>query len=325
MNERALENHPEETCFVISPIGDPNSNIRKRSDFVLKNIIEPAVMSVKLAILRADHIVQPGMITHQVIRHIMTDLLVIADLTDQNANVFYELALRHVSQKPIVQLIQFGQKIPFDLKDVRTIEYSLTTRGIANAIDAITKQIKVALYKKNSVESPVTVTLANFQESSFNSINDTKIKSLLNKPIGYLEVHNGLIFLAKKALLYAPDYLIGINRGGAILGGMIGKRLGMMVRCIELTHRPEDSPSLPIDDSLLPGKRVLLVDDRLHTGINMAKAIDFLLERKAVLFSMVFAIPQGWKRNGFPCEYAYKVTGSDLPFPWEPGASKEWR
>src|ERR1017187_5406430 len=81
---------PENTCFVVSPIGDDNSDVRERADELLDSIIEPAAVDNGLQVVRSDQIGIPGMITTQVISHIMKDRMLVADLTDQNPNVFYE-------------------------------------------------------------------------------------------------------------------------------------------------------------------------------------------------------------------------------------------
>jgi hypothetical protein len=86
---------PDKTAFIIAPIGDEKSETRKRSDQILKYIIEPVVSDLGFEPVRADKIAKPGMITTQIIEHIISDALVIADLTDHNPNVMYELALRH--------------------------------------------------------------------------------------------------------------------------------------------------------------------------------------------------------------------------------------
>jgi hypothetical protein len=83
----------EKKCFVISPIGDENSDTRKRSDQIFTYVIEKAVSGFGYTLLRADKISRPGIITSQIIEHILEDELV--DLTGRNPNVFYELALRH--------------------------------------------------------------------------------------------------------------------------------------------------------------------------------------------------------------------------------------
>ena len=99
----------EKTCFVISPIGEPDSDTRKRADQILKHVVKPAVGECGYTAVRADEIDKPGIITSQVIQRVVTDPLVIADLTERNPNVFYELAIRHALRKPLVQLIKQGR------------------------------------------------------------------------------------------------------------------------------------------------------------------------------------------------------------------------
>jgi len=115
----------EKKCFVIFPIGQKGSNTRKRSETVFKHIICKALEDYQL--IRADHIEKPGQITMQVIENIVEFPIMIADLTDNNANVFYELSLRHALGKPAILIIQEDQipQVPFDLKDMRIIPYKV--------------------------------------------------------------------------------------------------------------------------------------------------------------------------------------------------------
>ena len=108
------------TCFVISPIGEANSPERLRSDQVFRHMIKPIVESMEYKVDRADLITTPGIITNQIIERLLESNLVIADLTDHNPNVFYELALRHAFGKPVIPIIKEGQRIPFDNNQVRT-------------------------------------------------------------------------------------------------------------------------------------------------------------------------------------------------------------
>jgi hypothetical protein len=112
-------------CFVISPIGDDGSDTRKNADKVLRHIIKKA-LSDTYAVERADDISKPGLITLQIIERLMKAPMVVADLTDANANVYYELAIRHFVKKPVVHLITEGQKPPFDVAQMRYIPYNLT-------------------------------------------------------------------------------------------------------------------------------------------------------------------------------------------------------
>jgi hypothetical protein len=59
----------EKICFVIAPIGGEGTETRKRSDQILKYVIQPSVSSCGYEALRADQISQPGDITTQVIHH----------------------------------------------------------------------------------------------------------------------------------------------------------------------------------------------------------------------------------------------------------------
>ncbi len=95
--------------------------MRKRSDQILEHIIRPVVSECGYSALRADQMPKPGMITSQVIHQLIEAALVVADLTDHNPNVFYELAVRHAFRKPVIQLIQAGQSLPFDVAGLRTI------------------------------------------------------------------------------------------------------------------------------------------------------------------------------------------------------------
>jgi hypothetical protein len=87
------------------------------------------------------------------------DPLVVADLTGINPNVFYELAIRHVIRKPLVQIIQKGEKIPFDVAGMRTIQ--VDHRDLDSVEDAkadIQRQIKAVEGKApKDIESPISV------------------------------------------------------------------------------------------------------------------------------------------------------------------------
>jgi hypothetical protein len=145
-------------CFVIAPIGEPDSDTRKRSDQVLKHVIRPAAKDHGYAAVRADEISEPGIITSQVIQRIVDDPLVIADLTDKNPNVFYELALRHALRKPLVQIIRKGDSIPFDVAGMRTIPVDhQDLDSVEEAKQEIGRQIEAVTKTGAKIETPVSV------------------------------------------------------------------------------------------------------------------------------------------------------------------------
>lgn len=148
---------PQKACFVICPIGEEHSSVRERSDELLEHIITPAARENGLTTIRADRISKPGLITTQIIQHILNDAVVVADLTDHRGNVFYELGLRHAFGKPVVQIIQEGQPVPFDVGGVRTVSYNLTLPGAHRAAGEIGRQIAAALNAGFPSDSPVAV------------------------------------------------------------------------------------------------------------------------------------------------------------------------
>lgn len=158
MSEIGSANEPkQQVCFVIAPIGEDGTEIRERSDQVLKHIIEPAVGECGYAAIRADKISEPGMITSQVIQHLLEDPLVVADLTGRNANVFYELAVRHAVALPMVQIIQSGEQIPFDVAQSRTIQVDHhNLDSVATCKVELVKQIRSVEKNPQDVDTPIT-------------------------------------------------------------------------------------------------------------------------------------------------------------------------
>ena len=86
--------------------------------------------------------------------------LVIADLTGRNANVFYELAIRHAIKKPLIQMIEKGEKIPFDIAATRVI--SIDHKDLDSVEDAkkeLEKQISSIEGYNSEVDNPISVVI----------------------------------------------------------------------------------------------------------------------------------------------------------------------
>ncbi|MGV9010224.1 hypothetical protein [Brevundimonas sp.] len=152
----------ETMCFYITPIGDEGSPIREHADLFLGSIVEPAVDSLGLTVVRADKIDRPGTITKQVFEYIRKARIVVADLSMHNPNVFYELAVRHMLKKPVVQISQIGDKPPFDISQMRTIFidnssiYKLVPK-LETYRSEIANQIRSALENPDGSDNPIAV------------------------------------------------------------------------------------------------------------------------------------------------------------------------
>ncbi len=153
------EDNDSKTCFVIAPIGEEGTDTRTRSDQVLRHIIEPVAKECGYTAIRADSIPHPGIISLQIIEHLVSDELVIADLTDRNPNVFYELAIRHAFRKPSIHIIDINQDIPFDLNSMRTIKFDYhDLDSAANCRDNIASEIR-AIESSGRIENPISVAM----------------------------------------------------------------------------------------------------------------------------------------------------------------------
>ncbi len=75
--------------------------------------------------MRADHQEETGRITEQMFEKILEADLCVALLTGYNANVFYELAIAQAAARPVIILMEDGQPLPFDVKDLRSIIYKI--------------------------------------------------------------------------------------------------------------------------------------------------------------------------------------------------------
>src|SRR5438874_637577 len=109
----------EPRCFVISPIGVEGSPIRQHADDVFDYIVKPAAAEVGIAANRSDHLHEPGRITEQMFREIITSCCCVCVLTGHNPNVFYELAVAQSMGTPVIVLIERGEELPFDIRDLR--------------------------------------------------------------------------------------------------------------------------------------------------------------------------------------------------------------
>lgn len=146
-------------CFVIGPIDDPGSDVRRHADWLLEGIIEPVFTEhfPDFAVVRADKIGEPGMITSQIITRLMDAPLVVADMSFHNANAFYELAIRHMVRLPTIHMIIRGSKIPFDVAPHRAIVFAREEhRDVVQAKRDLKSAVDEVMKSTFQVENPVT-------------------------------------------------------------------------------------------------------------------------------------------------------------------------
>lgn len=140
----------KECCFVITPIGDDTDPIRRHIDGIIEASIRPALED-KYEIKVAHKICEPGSITKQVITEIYSAKLAIANLTNRNPNVMYELAFRHSLGKPVIMIAEKGTPLPSDIIMERTIFYQNDAQGVLELRENIREaESKIDFEKESS-------------------------------------------------------------------------------------------------------------------------------------------------------------------------------
>ena len=203
---------PEQhTAFVIMPFDD---------DFqpVYQDVIKPPLESIGFGVSRADDIESQQNILRDIVEGINASDLVIADLSGNNPNVFYELGLAHALKKPVLLLTQSIDQVPFDLQSYRIFEYNTDFREINGAREYIKKSASGYLDNTLQFGSPVTDFLQNHVPAVVTTdINVSKTSRIpSNTPVddrGYI------------------DHLIDINKSysdlTSIMEGVAGDLVGM--------------------------------------------------------------------------------------------------
>lgn len=151
-------------CFVLMPFGRKTIPAGQTVDFdaVYANLIQPAIAAAGMEPLRADEEAVGGMIHKPMYERLILCDYAVADLTGANANVFYELGLRH-GVRPATTVMLFGEKgpLPFDVAPLRTVRYALGADGKpsepAAGVAAVTRFLDEARRTKDEPpkDSPV--------------------------------------------------------------------------------------------------------------------------------------------------------------------------
>ncbi|MUJ20608.1 hypothetical protein [Aliivibrio fischeri] len=173
-------------CFIVTPIGDATSAIRREIDGLINTVFTPVLGEFGLTCIAAHSISESGSITRQVIQGLLESDLVIANLTNLNPNVMYELGVRHSTGKPTIVIARDDVILPFDLSDERTIFYKNDISGVNELKVSLRKMLPKALEEKradNPVYRVVELDLIKMPDSAPDS------EKLLNNRLSQLEYH----------------------------------------------------------------------------------------------------------------------------------------
>src|ERR1700733_3497160 len=163
----------DHVCFVIGPVGKERSEDRKHSDLLLNTVIRPVLEDeeFKYRVKRSDEDADPTSIANSIIRDLLNSDLVVADLTNLNANAFYELAFRHWVNKPTIHLAKIDTELAFVNAGQRTIFVDLSDwNSIKCAKTRLASAARVVQEPGYKVSNPITQALANMTAADIENL-----------------------------------------------------------------------------------------------------------------------------------------------------------
>jgi hypothetical protein len=152
-------------CFVVMPFGKKKMPDGRAYDFdkVYRVIIQRAVQEAGMKALRADETAGSRLIHSDMFKDLRDRAVVLADLSLENPNVFYELGIRHVmAPSGTVLMCRKGTELPFDVRLSRVIFYKFDGDDLDwEEVEETIKTLKLALQdaQKKQPDSPVHVLL----------------------------------------------------------------------------------------------------------------------------------------------------------------------
>ncbi len=139
---------------------DPASGLTLDFDAVYARLIRPAIAAAGLEPIRADEEQAGGIIHKPMFERLILCEYAVADLTTANANVYYELGVRHaVRPRSTVQIFAAGTRLPFDLGPLRGLPYAVDPAGTPAAAEAdgakLADLLRHARAEAEATDSPI--------------------------------------------------------------------------------------------------------------------------------------------------------------------------
>lgn len=125
-------------AFVVMQFSSPYNE-------VYRDAIEPLVREIGFEPLRVDDIFEPTIIINDIKNQVAEASIVIAEITEANPNVYYEVGLSHAMGKPTILLAHRGTKLPFDVGPYRCIFYDNTIPGRARLQESLRRSLETLL------------------------------------------------------------------------------------------------------------------------------------------------------------------------------------
>jgi len=126
--------------FVVMQFSEPYRQL-------YEEVIQPVTLEFGLNAYHVGEVFGPGVILHDIEQGIVEAEVVIAEITPENQNVFYELGYSHALNKPTILLADRTKKLPFDVSGYRVLFYDNTIAGKKQIEDGLRKHLEAILHE----------------------------------------------------------------------------------------------------------------------------------------------------------------------------------
>jgi xanthine phosphoribosyltransferase len=149
---------------------------------------------------------------------------------------------------------------------------------------------------------------------------------LVTRDLTYIDVEEAVAKLAEQIRHYEPDVLAAVDRGGAIVAGLIAKKLKKVREIVAIVSIQRRETPTPVAYGLagdVAGKRVALIDDAFRTGEAMTLAKKCVEEKGAGDVKMAVILLEKRQRRKGSAATASQVTAVyhtemlNVEFPWD--------
>jgi tetratricopeptide (TPR) repeat protein len=249
-------------------------------DAVYRDLIAPAIEEAELDPVRADEEMTGGIIHKPMFERLILCPFAVADLTTANANVFYELGVRHaIRPSSTVLLFAEGGRLPFDVAPLRAMPYRLTTEGlptdVATTKTALVKRLLEA--RDAAPDSPIFQLVEGFPD-----VDHTKTDVFRDRVRYAAEIKSQLATARKQGVeaLRAVEKDLGPLsdvESGVIIDLFLSYRsVKAWQAMIDLTKQIPR----PLAETVMVQEQLALALNRLGKGEEAEQVLKLLLERR---------------------------------------------
>ena len=143
-------------CFVIMPFSSTKRCTTEQWTEIFENVHKPSITGSRLGYKCERSKIRTGAFIKDILIQLNQADVVLADLTDMNPNVFYELGVRHALRNRTILVSQTMDDVPSDLKQYGIVTYNTTPKSVTEYKKKISNILKDIRDNPDRADNPVS-------------------------------------------------------------------------------------------------------------------------------------------------------------------------